>query len=274
MLDNGIFSHSQFAEAAEGPQGPRFGVHNQHHLVYGFVRKKVDPNIEYQTQIDSLFTLGRLIREKRFEAFSYSELGYESLNRIIGESVFNAMDHCKVTDCPPALWRSRFQRGNFFDFARKGGKKDQKRGFRTELGQIPFMQMLCSLNERGILSLLGMRAILDLTDFEVESVRNLKCFQQLCTISKSPENFPDMFHLWTAQRNHIDVFLTLEKTLPEIAKKIDKSVEIDIEYPTKVLRPVEFLKSVGISNLDPVPIEPDRFYPFGEVWDSWQASCR
>jgi hypothetical protein len=72
----------------------------------------------------------------------------------------------------------------------------------------------------------------------------------------------------------MDVFLTLEKKLPKIGNQIEKSKQIGVEYPTKVRRPIEFLHSIGITDLDPVPIEPGRFYPFGEVWDSWQCECR
>ena len=127
MLDNSVYGHSQFAEPAMGPQGPRFGIHNQHCQVYGFVRKKLDSNPEYQAQIDSLFTIGRLIREKAVTAFTYNELRYESLNRVIGVREFDALAGCPIMRCPPALERSRFQQGNFSDFARKGGKKDRRR---------------------------------------------------------------------------------------------------------------------------------------------------
>jgi hypothetical protein len=72
----------------------------------------------------------------------------------------------------------------------------------------------------------------------------------------------------------MDVFLTLEKKLPAIGNQIEKSKGISVEYPTKVCRPIEFLHSIGITDLDLVPIEPGRFYPFGEVWDRWQCDCR
>jgi hypothetical protein len=265
MLDNSVYAHSQFAESAMGPQWPRFGTHDQNNPVIGFVRKTLDPNPEHQAQMDSLFTVGRLIRENTIEAFTYRELLYESMNRIIGEREFDAMVGCAVTNCPPALERSRFQMGNFFDFARKGGKKDRELDRETTLSQIHFMQWLCCLDESSISTLIGMKATLGLTDFEVESFQNLKCFQKLCAISQSPENYPDMFHLWTAQRNRMAVFLTLDKKLTEIGKHIEHSRGTGIEYPTKVFRPLELLRLVGVTNPDPVPIEPGQFYPLHEL---------
>jgi hypothetical protein len=268
MLDNGIFGHSQFADSAMGPQGPRFGPGNEHHQVWGVVRKKLDPNSEYQSQIDSLFTVGRLIREKQVEAFTYRELMYESFSRIIGMSEFDALAGCAIADCPPALMRSRFRSGDLFEFVRKGGKKDRKRGLDTGLSQINFMQWLCTFDDRHITAILEYRAALGLTEFEVESLRNLRCFQRLCEVSRSPENFPDMFHVWTAQRNRMDVFLTLESTLPQIFNHIEDARIVEIEHQTKVLRPLEFLRLMGVTQPDPVPIQPGQFYPMIEVWNS------
>ena len=112
---------------------------------------------------------------------------------------------------PPAVERSRFYQGHYLTYARKGGKKDRKSGVRTTIGQIQFMQMLCNLKEDFLPQWMPFVKTLGLTAFEIESMVNLKCFQMLCKISNGVENYPDMFHLWTAQRNHIDTFLTLDK---------------------------------------------------------------
>lgn len=121
------------------------------------------------------------------------------------------------------------------------------------------------MDERLTGQLLDLKTVLGLTDFEVDSLRNLKYFQMLCTVGQSREHYPDMFHLWTAQRNCIDVFLTLERKLPEMANRAERSMKIGPQFSTKVLRPIAFLRLLGITRPDPVPLEPDRFYPFIEV---------
>ncbi len=83
----------------------------------------------------------------------------------------------------------------------------------------------------------------------------------MCSIGQSEENYPDVFHLWTAQRNRIDAILALDTKFANIAKQIENSGKIRLEYRTRVMQPIEFLASIGIVGLDPVPIEPDRFYP-------------
>ena len=73
LLDNGIFVHSEFAEDAVKPTTVRWGGIPQTHAVHGFVRKKPDEDTENQNQKDALFTIGRLIREGRVQAYDYIE---------------------------------------------------------------------------------------------------------------------------------------------------------------------------------------------------------
>ena len=265
MLDNSIFGHSQFAEWAMGSPGPLFGIQDQHYEVLGAVRKKPHDDTAFQAQIDSLPTIGRLIREKRLEAFTYGELRCEKMQQFIGEPMFGAMTGCPIQSCPPAVERSRFYQGDYFAYARKGGKRDRKLGLETTIGQIPFMQMLCGLKEDFLPLWMPFKQALGLTEFEIESLKNLKCFQMLCKISDSAENYPDMFHLWTAQRNHMDAFVTLDSKMANIAMKIRRSSAIPIEYPTEVLQPLELLSILSISEPDPIPIEHGRFYTLHEL---------
>jgi hypothetical protein len=258
MFDNNVFSHSQFANAVMRPQGPAFGKRDQHVLVLGFERKPLHRDAEYQAQMDALYTVGRLIREKKIEAYSYGELLVESMNDWLGESVYDALYRCAVAYCDPPIERSRFLQGDYSVYARKGGKKDKKNGIDTSLSQITFMEWLCSFDSDMRTKLISIAPQLRMTEFEVESVWRLERFQQMCRISGSPENYPDMYHLWATERNHLDVFLTLERKLPLIAKRIDAEAK-DREYPTKVMRPLELLAEFGISVPDLVPIEPDGY---------------
>jgi hypothetical protein len=265
MLDNSIPGHSQLCDWAMGPQGPLFGVQNQHCEVLGMVRKKPHDDAAFQSQIDSLFTVGRLIREKRIEAFTYSELRCEQMEQFSGDSMLDALAECNIQTCPPAIDRSRFLQGDYFAFARKGGKADRKRGLSTGLSQIAFLQMLCGLEDGFLSQWIPAKDILGLTEFEIESLQNLRCFQQFCKISNSVENYPDMFHLWTAQRNRMQVFLTLDNRLANIAKAIHKSQGVAIEFPTQVLRPSELLRLLGVEAPDPVPIKRGQFYTLLEL---------
>jgi len=262
MLDNGILSHSQFAEGNLITTEIFWNGSNHSVQLAGFVRKKIHPDTAYQNEIDALFTIGRMIRERRVRAFSYIELSFEKIKRQMGESAFDALADCPIERCKVPLERSRFfQTIDFEGYVAKGGKKDRKAGMDTSMSQISFVELLLSLEEGHVQQLISHNDIFGMSSFEVESLQNLSWFRTMCRVSQSPENYPDMLHLWAAQRNHMDVFLTLEKRLPNIAAHLPTSTACVASFPTVVLRPLALLDRLGVTELDPVPIEPQRFYP-------------
>jgi hypothetical protein len=56
------------------------------------------------------------------------------------------------------------------------------------------------------------------------------------------------------------VLLTLETKLPNLVARIRNENKREIDINTEVLRPVELLRKLGISEPDPVPIKTDHFY--------------
>ena len=245
---------------------PPFRALNAHFEVWGLTRKKPNPSATFQAEADSLFTIGRLIREGQIEACTYSELVHERMWQPGYDPMVDALAECRLNRCPPAIERSRFQGGSFPDFFRKGGKKDRKYGITSKISQIAFMQMLCGLDGERLSKSERLIAALKLTEFDVESLKGLKTFQRLCKLGNSPENYPDIFHWWTAQRNHIDAFLTMDFTFSRIARQIAKSRGVKLEYPTEVLKPSELLAKLGISEPDPIPIPHGRFFTLTELW--------
>ena len=261
MLDNGIESHSQFADGSTYTSHFEWNGMPDSCQVAGFMRKPLHRDPAYQAEIDALFTIGRLIRERHLEAFIYVELKFESWKRYIGEMAFDALAGCSIRHCDAPIERSRFLQGDAFAYAIKGGKEDRKAGRDTSLSQIRFVEWLLSLADKHVLELISLRDLLKLTDFEIESLHNLPWLHSMCKIAQSSENYPDMLHLWAAQRNRMDAFLTLESRLPNIAAHFPKSKSCTPSFATRVLRPLELLKLLGISSLDPVPIQPGLFYP-------------
>lgn len=265
MLDNNISGHSQFAQGAMGTLGPRWGARNSDSKVYGLERKRRHPDTEYQDEIDALFTVGRLIRTGRITPFTYCELDCELMKRAIGVRFFDALEGCEVGRCCSAIERSIFFGGDFRVFMLKGGKKDKRHGKDVSLSQIRFVEWLLNLSSNQIETLISLKDSLKISEFEVESLRNIEWFSLMCKAGNSPENYPDMFHLWTAQRNRMDIFLTLEKRLPSISANFRSKNGCAPTVRTEVLRPLELLRFMGISTPDTVPLEPDKFYPFIEL---------
>jgi len=267
LLDSGIFSHSEFAEGAIKETRVRWGTTEQVLPVHGLAGKAPDQDLEYQSQKEALFTVGRLIREGRVEAYDYSEIRVERMRGRARIQEFNALRGCQIHECGPALERTRFrQTANLADYICKGGKKDRRAGVKLgTANQIAFLEWLCSLRKEHIDVLIHHAAQIGLTEFEVESLRNVDWFQFLCQRSGSPENYPDVFHLWTAERNGLDAVLTLDETLINLVSRAGSEKVKSIEIKTEVLRPLELLQKLGIDKPDPVPMEADRFYHLHEV---------
>jgi len=267
LLDNGIFIHSEFAEEYVKGATVNWGGATQTNEVHGLVRKPPHENVEYQAQKEALFTVGRLIREGKIEAFDYWEIQCEKLRGTPSNPAWNALQDCHIRSCTPAIRRSIFSQSIYLDdvFA-KGGKEDIKKG--TELrgaNQIAFFERLSSWKIPEIDLLISHAPRLHLTQFEIDSLRGIEYFQFLCRRSGSPENYPDIFHLWTAERNELDALLTLDGKLQRLVSRVKNEKKKTLKIRTEVLKPIELLLRLGINKPDPVPLDAARFYHWHEV---------
>ena len=265
LLDNNVLAHAEFVEQTEESRSVTWGNRRVRTAIGGFRRKDPAKDESYQLQIDALFTVGRLVREGILEAYTYSELRWEAARATCRISDFSALNGCHIHDCSPALERSRFRAtSNFLDYLRKGGRKDRSAGrsaglLDSEFGQIAFIEWLLKLDERAVDTLVRHASHIGLTEFEVDSLRDLGWLKFVCQRFQSRENYPDAFHLWTAERNGLNV-LTLENKLPNQVKAIKDEKRRVREIRADVMRPLDLLCKLGISESDPVPIEHGRFY--------------
>lgn len=261
LLDNCIMSGAEFAEPVTMKETVSWG-NIQDAVEVVCYKKKVFDDIFLQEELDAIVTIGRLIREGAVAAHTYCELDFESFRRSKPIKAFYALNGCPISHCPSPIERSKFrQTVNFAEHISKGGKKDKKKGMGiSNSNQIPFIEWLLHLDKGSIQSILSRGKDFELTEFEEDSFRQIDWLRFICNRFGSPENYPDAFHLWTAERNKIDVFLTLERKLPNIVDQIRRSKEQKHPVRTSVLRPIAFLQSMGISKLDDVPIKAGQFY--------------
>jgi hypothetical protein len=266
MLDNSIVSHADFGEPKTIEQKAPWGDRIFSELVTGIIRKPPHPDKEYQDQMDALFTVGRLIRCGQVRAFTYRELRFEKARGRLGICC-NALNNCRIELCASAIERSKFRSTlNIGEMMAKGGIQDWKKGLGLgNHSQIAFLIWLYEMKAAGRDSFLLHAAKLGLTEFEVESLRSLALFKSLCECSQSSENYPDMFHIWTTERNSLDVFLTLEKSLPQIIQAANVRKKNAIKLKVEVLRPLELLQKLGISRSDEVPLKAGKFYYYHEL---------
>jgi hypothetical protein len=263
LLDNSIISGAEIAEYVTLERLESWGNKKIPIPLVGY-RKKVSNNTALQEEIDAIVTIGRLIREEKVAAYTYSELRTEALRRPPTVKAFNSLAGCHINSCPAPIEQSKFrQTARLSEAIAKGGKKDKKHNVNVGVfNQIPYLEWLIHLDEHATQFILSHHNEIGLTEFEAESFKQLDWFKFICSRFGSSENYPDAFHLWTAERNKIDVFLTLEKTLPNIVNQIKQSANHKYQLGTSVLRPIGFLQSMGITDRDEVPIQAGQFYDF------------
>lgn len=83
--------------------------------------------------------------------------------------------------------------------------------------------------------------------FEQANLLRLDEFRGLCQ-GLTQNHYPDAFHLWTAERNGLDYYLTMERKFRELMSRSK------IQFKCKVASLEELLQRFGVSKLDPVPL--------------------
>lgn len=261
LLDNGVISWAEFAIGAVKDEEIQWGGVTQKIAVYGWQRKPV-ADARQKEKVELLPTIGHAIRGRVIQAFTYSELGHERTRRGAIEQKFNAFEGCKISKIPSPIERSKLvSNGNRALFESKGGKKDKSISIESHVfTQIGFIDNLLNFSCEGIKELLKHQKQVGLAPFEVESFQQLHELREICEAFGSKENYPDAFHYWTAHRNRIDVFLTLENKLPNLYVNLCRAKRNSFQPYTKVMNPLALLDMLGITERVPVPMDEGRFY--------------
>jgi|ERR1035437_70873 hypothetical protein len=263
LFDTGIYIHAEFGMYVNEKRTLPWGETTQTMDILRIMRKPLHRDPSEQRERDSLFTIGRLLRQGKINAYDYDELFFERWRSTSGK-VVNALKGCKASSCEPALRRTKFRNSIHFDeIVRKGGKKDLRTGGEpSNFTQIAFMKWLIGLTENEVQLCIEHAKAIGLTEFETESLRQLGWFKIMCARSGSAENYVDVFHLWTAERNGFDL-LTLDRKIKRLSERVRAEKSQPIKINARVFQPSDLLREMSVQNPDPVPIEPNRFYPFG-----------
>lgn len=265
MLDHGVMTHAScFDWADQSLPNPFDGGFYDDLFIKGVLRRPKQGELR-QKNLDAIYTVGRLIREGEISAFTYVELLAESMKDYLGGKPLYAFKGCEIQKAHSPIERSKFFNFGFDGFVRKGGKKDRKQ---KNLGgsQVEFLEWLCEFERTDIVSLVDTYGDDFLSNFEIESFRELDWFKQFSARLRSSENLPDAFHVWATKRNEISCFLTLDLKLINQVKQI-KNEKSGFKIAPLVLSPVELLRELGVGKQDEIPYEYDRFYKMADIQD-------
>lgn len=229
------------------------------------VAERVHPfeNPAHEEEAEAILAVGRLIHQKKVAAFTSMELKVEGLRDHLGSEPLDAFARCEIEFVPNAVERSRFFQASLDVYVRKGGKRDQGED-ENRFSQIAFFEWLCGLSPEAVQRIIELRTARNLSDFDCESLLGLEWFKGLNTRLRNREDLPDAFHLWTAIRNHLDVFLTLDHKLIRKVESINRE-KSGFRIAVQVLSPREFLKREGIAEPAPYPCKPGVEYLMADI---------
>lgn len=245
LIDNCVFDNGVLMEIAVTEKKIPWGNQEVSVPLTGMKRRPARSKDEewLQSQINSLPTLARIAMEGGIELCSYNEIGFESWNRkggLFGNSAINVFQNVTFRKIPPAVERSKFRQ-----------TIDLKKYLsRDEI--ISFCKFLLTPDIKDIVDHPEIRGML--TDFEVENLRGISRFETLCD-GLAESQYPDAFHLWTAETNKVDFFLTTDGKFIRVMTETKR-----INLPCKPICPTDLLEELGVTDLDPTPFDRDQFY--------------
>jgi len=196
-----------------------------------------------QRQIEAMPTIARLVRDGQLTLADSTELSLEEIKgTYVGVSGITGdlFRDVRWKHVPAAIERSKFQQIDMDSYTRKGTV-------------IAFCKILLGLDSREVAA--RPRFLQRFTDFEQENLRSLDRFRLICA-GLNENHYPDALHLWTAEVNGLDYFLTADRRFTNAMTKTSR-----VSLTTRLVSPVDLLAEVGVTGVDPMPIADDNIRP-------------
>jgi len=123
-----------------------------------------------------------------------------------------------------------------------------------------YKNFLLKVDENQLLERL--KGYMGLPDFDRQNIENLGRFRELCKYLDTDDHIRDAFHLWTAEVNNLDYFLTVDK---KFINKMTQSTPLSL--PTPPITPADLVEKLGIGILDALPLSDQKFRNLLETED-------
>lgn len=194
-----------------------------------------------QREVEALPSLARQASTENVEFYTY----WETVIEVNRAQRFPRDFRCDLFAKVPFIHcDAAIERSNYFMLPGKD--------FDKEAAAVSFCRWLLNVNEDVILSQSQLMA--RISENERKAWLGLKRYRELCAGLNSRQ-WLDAFHLWTAECCGIEYFLTIDKKFINALQQTKR-----IELACKPILPTQLLQVLGVTNLDPLPYEPGRWY--------------
>lgn len=251
LIDRNLEQYALTAEGVVQTKTEKWGPHTVTADIYGY-RAKALPKAEWpRRQIEALPTITRLAREGKIVFCTSHELKFESFRASRGwrgsrGDLFRGI----VYECVPAA----IERSYFWQTI-------DLNKYTSGEGQVGwYKNFLLKVDENQLLERL--KGHIEFPDFDRQNIENLGRFRELCKYLDTDDHIRDAFHLWTAEVNNLNYFLTVDK---KFINKMTRSTPLSLSTPP--ITPAELVKKLGIRILDPLPLSDQRFRNLLETED-------
>jgi hypothetical protein len=243
FVDNCIDSLSNTMQGVNKVQDVVWGDTIQAINILGFERKPM-PNSDHEwkrKQIECLPTVGRIAREGKIVLYTYDELQHEAFKRpgsfpsnVLGD-LFAGVTFMHVD---AAVERSFFFQMEMSEYI----SKDQ---------MITFCKWLHSPKIEDMVDRLA--SLERYPAFLLNNLKGVQRFRDLCN-GLAEKQYPDAFHLWTAEVNEIEYFLTTDQKFIR-AMTVTKRMNL----PCRPLSPSDLLDVLEIDDRVPFDYKENQF---------------
>jgi hypothetical protein len=243
LIDTTVLRHTATTVSVKKKHTLRIGSVNRTYYVLGVQRNTdhISRGNWLKNQVEALPTIMKLAREGNILLFNYIELKFETMRGNWLELRGGKGDLLKgveIKSVPSAVERSKLYQTA--DFCQKEALIDFCR-FLIEVDITEFEKRRQWFQ-------------LKFTEFERQNIMLLNRFKDLCR-ALDETHYPDAFHLWTADVNGLDFFLTADRKFINVINQTSRS-----PLKAKPIAPADLLDYLGIKEREPMPIADCDFH--------------
>ena len=237
LIDNCVLSLTDTMRTVLKPVQVVVGGVQQTFQVLGFERRASPPPGQQwmRSEFECLPTLTRVAKEGRIRLCFYDELRHEAWRRpgsFPATLVGRLFSGVKFHEVDAAVERSYFFQMDIIKYS-------------TNEQMVEFCKWLLACNVGAHLDALVSTG--RFPPFLIKNLRNVDRYRTLCS-GLAERQYPDAFHLWTAEVNGLDYFLTTDRKFIRAMTESSK-----LSLPCEPISPCILLEALGISDRDPFP---------------------